>query len=283
MRIVFYAREGFEGDALFNYLFANVASEFPDCRIVAVKRAAPGGLSRTASRFRRTLRQRGVLQTVEMLTSKPLQKLIMRSHQSEVERRLRALPRPAVRLPTAEYVQDTNGPESVRVISGERPDVIIQAGAGILRRQIFSIPRLGTLNLHHGIAPLIRGVQSIYWGLYEKRDNWLGATVHFIDEGIDTGGVLAHAAVERRPGETFPSLFARATESGTIALRSVLRRLEAGERWTIAPFAAGSAYRSSISGWRMALVELRLWKERRARTPAGESAADSATHRLLNS
>ncbi|MBV8232444.1 MAG: hypothetical protein JO329_20880 [Planctomycetaceae bacterium] len=48
--------------------------------------------------------------------------------------------------------------------------------------------KIGTLNLHHGIAPSIRGMNSIYWALWEGRPEWIGSTVHFIDKGIDTAG-----------------------------------------------------------------------------------------------
>jgi methionyl-tRNA formyltransferase len=145
-----------------------------------------------------------------------------------------------------------------------KPDVIIQLGNGILSKQIFEIARIGTLNIHPGIAPLMKGRDPIYWALWEREPSWLGATVHFIDEGIDTGPVLAYAPVEQRfPGERYPPLYVRTFELGVERLVDTLSRLACGERWTIDPPPGAQVYRSSISGWKMLIVEiqgaLRRW------------------------
>ena len=94
-----------------------------------------------------------------------MQLLLSSRDQKVVEQMLRALPRPAVQLDNypIHYVSTINGPDAEQTICNLEPDVIIQAGAGILRPQIFQLARLGTINLHHGIAPLIRGMDSIYW------------------------------------------------------------------------------------------------------------------------
>ncbi len=97
----------------------------------------------------------GVLYTLELETSRPLQRLIGRRNWQEVQEQLRALPRSPVE-PQPEktvYVQTLNGPDAVEVISRLEPDVVIQVSAGILRRQVFEIARIGTLNLHPDIAP----------------------------------------------------------------------------------------------------------------------------------
>ena len=123
---------------------------------------------------------------------------------------------------------------------------------------------MGTLNLHHGIAPLIRGMESIYWGLWERRPEWIGATVHFIDEGIDTGGTLAYFRVDPiEPGEGFASLFSRATEGGVRQLTQVVGRLLSGEQVGVAPATGKSEYRSTFSGWKMLRLSRRLKRERK--------------------
>ena len=82
--------------------------------------------------------------------------------------------------------------------------------------------------------------------------------MHFIDEGIDTGPVLAYAPVEPgSPGERYPALWVRIYELEVGRLVEVLRRLERGERWTIEPPGDESVYRSLISGWKLGLLELR--------------------------
>jgi methionyl-tRNA formyltransferase len=179
---------------------------------------------------------------------------------------LRALPRPSVEpdAGAAVWVETVNGPDAVDAITKLAPDVLIQAGAGILRSRIFSIPRIGTLNVHHGIAPLIKGMASIDWALWKRRPEWLGATIHMIDEGIDMGAVLAYAPVSReRPGEGYAALYVRASERAVEKLIEVLERLERGEEWSVEPRPGPRVYRSSFSGWKHAALEIRLWLERR--------------------
>jgi len=261
MRIVFFTSEGFESDELFLYLYANVAASFSDVHIVAVHpRSDTKERPSLLKRYLRKARYMGLTGTLEIFSSYPIQYLIHRRDQREVRAGLRALPRPPVNPhpETAIHVGTVNGPEAVRAIRGLEPDVIIQAGAGILRKQVFQIARIGTLNLHHGIAPLIKGMHSIYWALWEEEPKWLGATVHFIDEGIDTGLVLAYAPI--RPsflGERFASLFVRATELGVERLVDVLLRLAREERWTVAAPSGKRTYRSTISGWKLGLMEAR--------------------------
>jgi methionyl-tRNA formyltransferase len=147
----------------------------------------------------------------------------------------------------------------VEAISRLEPDVVIQHAVGILRRQVFEIASIGTLNLHPGIAPLLKGLDPIRWALWERRPEWLGATVHYIDEGIDTGPVLAYAPVEPRyPGEGVEPLYVRVIEQGVEHLLDALCRLARGERWTIHPPEGERVYRTMFSGWRLLLLEIRL-------------------------
>ncbi len=87
-------------------------------------------------------------------------------------------------------VSDVNGELTEKVIKDLKPDLMIQSGAGILKENIFSIPRLGTLNMHHGIAPELRGVSSAFWAMYYGLYEYIGVTVHFIDRTLDTGSVI---------------------------------------------------------------------------------------------
>jgi folate-dependent phosphoribosylglycinamide formyltransferase PurN len=276
MRVVFFTNEGFGSSEKFRYMFANVAASFLDVHVVAVRRSQAENeqflprLQGKARKLLRRVRRFGFLYTLEVLTSLPLQLFIGQRNWREVSERLHVLRRPAVELQPekAVYVETVNGPETVEAISRLQPDVVIQEAAGILRRQVFEIARIGTLNLHSGIAPLLKGQDPVYWALWERGREWLGATVHCIDEGIDTGTVLAYAPVEPHyPGERFPSLYVRITELGTKQLVDALCRLERGERWTIHPPQGERVYRTNFSGWRLLILEIRLALERRRATP----------------
>jgi hypothetical protein len=48
----------------------------------------------------------------------------------------------------------------------------------------------------------LRGVHGGYWALAEQHPEWVGTTVHLVDPGIDTGGILAQSTFEVSPGDT---------------------------------------------------------------------------------
>jgi folate-dependent phosphoribosylglycinamide formyltransferase PurN len=271
MRIVFLTNEKFGSSEEFRYMFANVAASFPDVHVVAVRRSQAerkSFLSRLQKKVRKLLwraRRFGVVHALEVLTSYPLRRVLTRRNSREAEERFRLLRRPPTKLEPekAVYVETVNGPGTVEAISRLEPDVVIQKGAGILRRQVFEIARIGTLNLHPGIAPLIKGPYPTHWALWERRREWLGATVHYIDEGIDTGPVLTYAPVEPRyPGERAAPIYVRTIEAGVEHLVDVLCRLARGERWTIHPPRGEHVYRTTFSGWRLLLLEIRLALQR---------------------
>jgi folate-dependent phosphoribosylglycinamide formyltransferase PurN len=51
------------------------------------------------------------------------------------------------------------------------------------------------VNIHVGITPKYRGVHGTYWALVNNDVENSGVTVHFVDEGIDTGNIINQAIV----------------------------------------------------------------------------------------
>ena len=87
-------------------------------------------------------------------------------------------------------------PESVAAVRKLQPDLLVHAGAGILRRDLLATSRLGTLNAHMGILPRYRGMNVAEWSRLES--NPVGCTVHLVDEGIDTGDILVIQQVDTK-------------------------------------------------------------------------------------
>ena len=258
MKIVFFTSvDDLESD-LFQYLFSSISFKYSDVHIVAVR----SGSRRVSlwSKFRKKIRLVGIFSALEITSGYPVQRFISKFDQIKLCKLLRKLHRPNCNFEPSQVniVNTVNGDDAREVINSLHPDIIIQAGAGILKRQIFSISRVATLNLHHGIAPLIRGMNSIYWALWEREPTWVGATIHIIDDGIDTGPVLGYALIDWRcPREGFPSLYTRATEGGVNELLLVLDRLAKGEKWQIPVPDGRQVYRTTFSGWKMLWLAIR--------------------------
>lgn len=108
------------------------------------------------------------------------------------------------------------------------PDLLLVNGAPLLDRSIFTIPRMGTLNVHFGMAPWYRGSFAQFWAIYERDFEHLGATLHFIDEGVDTGPVVGYALPERGPRDDEALIMARSAVGITDVIEKVLDRVASG-------------------------------------------------------
>ena len=93
-------------------------------------------------------------------------------------------------------------PTEVALMMDTRPDVVLVFGTGILREPFLSGFAGRIINLHLGLSPYYRGAGTNFWPLVNREPEYVGATIHYLDAGIDTGSILAHArpAIERTDG-----------------------------------------------------------------------------------
>jgi folate-dependent phosphoribosylglycinamide formyltransferase PurN len=95
-----------------------------------------------------------------------------------------------------------NDPAEVARMVAARPDVVLVFGTGILREPLLSAFEGRIINIHLGLSPYYRGAGTNFWPLVNREPEYVGATIHYIDAGIDTGPILAHArpVIERNDG-----------------------------------------------------------------------------------
>jgi hypothetical protein len=157
-------------------------------------------------------------------------------------------------------VPHLNHADARSAITRLQPDIIVRVSGGVLKRDIFSLARIVTLNIHHGLAPRIRGMWSIPWGIVEGRCDWIGATVHEIDDGIDTGRILWRGSPQLAPGDTGTTLFLRVHLEAIEALVTAIRHYATGTAPASWPRGKDeqSVYRSAPGVWaRLRYLHLR--------------------------
>jgi methionyl-tRNA formyltransferase len=95
-----------------------------------------------------------------------------------------------------------NDPAAVERMAALAPDVVLVFGTGILRDPLLSTFEGRIINIHLGLSPYYRGAGTNFWPLVNREPELVGATIHYIDAGIDTGPILAHArpAIARGDG-----------------------------------------------------------------------------------
>ena len=93
-------------------------------------------------------------------------------------------------------------PVEVARMAAARPDVVLVFGTGILREPVLSTFGGRILNIHLGLSPYYRGAGTNFWPLVNREPEYVGATIHYLDAGIDTGPILSHVrpSIERGDG-----------------------------------------------------------------------------------
>lgn len=88
-----------------------------------------------------------------------------------------------------------NSKEVQNLLKKINPDLIIVNGTRIISKKTLTCVGCRFINTHSGITPKYRGVHGGYWALVNKDYENCGVTVHFVDEGIDTGCVIAKSRI----------------------------------------------------------------------------------------
>lgn len=108
-----------------------------------------------------------------------------------------------------------------------RPEVIINQSQSIIKKELLAIPPLGVINRHNALLPKNRGRLTPFWVLY-KKEKETGVSIHFVEEGIDSGDILVQEKYTVEPGDTFNSLVKKNYRIAPLAMLKALDLLEKG-------------------------------------------------------
>ena len=149
---------------------------------------------------------------------------------------------------------------SAQAISAARPDVLVVAAYGlILPAAVLALAPLGALNIHASLLPRWRGAAPIQRALLAG-DRETGVSIMYMDEGLDTGPVLARRAIAIDGRDTSGTLHDKLASVGAEMILDALRELGTG-RAQFAPQAAeGASYAGKI-GKREAELDWRRTSE----------------------
>ena len=121
-----------------------------------------------------------------------------------------------------------SGAETWAAMAALKPDASVVAAYGkLLPRPVLDIPRLGCLNIHPSLLPRHRGASPVAAAILSG-DGVTGVTVMLLDEGLDTGPVLAQRQARITRDETADTLTRRLFRMGGDLVVEVLRGLAEG-------------------------------------------------------
>lgn len=120
-------------------------------------------------------------------------------------------------------VENINETDIATLLAEFQPDVVVINGTRILRSSLLDAISVPVLNIHAGITPAYRGVHGGYWALREGHRELCGVTVHLVDSGIDTGGVIAQTSIEPTDADNFATYPLLQLEAGIPMLLDAVR------------------------------------------------------------
>lgn len=118
-------------------------------------------------------------------------------------------------------------PVFVNQLKELNPDVIVVVAFRLLPKEIWSMPRLGTFNLHASLLPQYRGASPINFAIING-DKESGVTTFFIDDKIDTGEILLQEKTQIKDNEDAGTLHDKLQEIGKNLVVKTLEGISTG-------------------------------------------------------
>ena len=105
-------------------------------------------------------------------------------------------------------------PAFLEALAAWKADLFVVVAFRMLPEEVWSMPRLGTFNLHAALLPQYRGAAPINWAVING-EKISGVTTFMIDKNIDTGGIILRQECRIRPDETAGELHDELMEIGS--------------------------------------------------------------------
>jgi methionyl-tRNA formyltransferase len=122
------------------------------------------------------------LNKVVRFLSRPNEEIMMRRKLKNISERIH-------------FVPDIHAQQVLEQVRGLAPDLGLIYGSPILKPELFEIPALGTLGIHHGKVPEYRGNKTTFWAMYNG-EPVAGVTIQKVNKGLDTGSIVKTGEVQ---------------------------------------------------------------------------------------
>ncbi|RMF12234.1 MAG: methionyl-tRNA formyltransferase [Alphaproteobacteria bacterium] len=125
-------------------------------------------------------------------------------------------------------LENVNSDTAVRKIKTLGADILVSMSFNqILKNDILNAAPMGFINCHAGKLPMYRGRNILNWALINGETSF-GVTVHYVDEGIDTGDIILQREAPIGPDDTYGDILERAITLCADVLFEALIQLATG-------------------------------------------------------
>ena len=175
--------------------------------------------------IRNRLRQLGWVTVAGQLAFIAFNRLLARLQRHRSEELIRRYDL-QIALPPADIthrVDSVNTATVRRLLRKLDPDAVVVNGTRIVSSKVIECIRRPFINTHAGITPRYRGVHGGYWALVHDDAEHCGVTVHLVDAGVDTGGVLYQQRIHVEDSDGFNTYPLHQLAAGIPLMKQALR------------------------------------------------------------
>lgn len=129
-------------------------------------------------------------------------------------------------------------PEFIDALKALDADLFIVIAFRMLPEIVWTMPPLGTFNLHGSLLPRYRGAAPINWAIING-DKETGVTTFFLKHEIDTGDIIDRRSIIVEPDENFGSVYDRLMHIGAELTVDTVNKIIDGTLKTIPQDSAG--------------------------------------------
>jgi len=148
-----------------------------------------------------------------------------------------------LRLWQPETLRDPGAVERIR--DAQADALVVAAYGALLPPALLNVGRFGALNIHASLLPRWRGAAPIQRAILAG-DRETGISIMQMDEGLDTGPVLAQRSIEIEPQDDAGSLHDKLAALGARLMAETLAELAAGRTHAVSQPASGATYARKI-------------------------------------
>ncbi len=102
------------------------------------------------------------------------------------------------------YVENHNDEKCAELLKKFDLDLIVLGDTRVMKKNIMTIPKIGTVNSHPGYLPDVKGNNPYIWAIINDLPQ--GCSIHFIDENVDTGDVLMREIIDLKICKSYVDL-----------------------------------------------------------------------------
>ena len=116
----------------------------------------------------------------------------------------------------------------INKLKSYNPDLIIVVAFRILPREVYSIPKIGSFNLHASLLPKYRGAAPINWALI-KGEEQTGVTTFFLQDKVDTGNIILQKSIPIESSDNAGTLHDKLSVLGSQTVLETVKLIESGK------------------------------------------------------